>query len=86
MSRQEREVQESIARMEKACEAADMSRQAIIRGKSISHKGITTTSDADGNVIVSSSPENSAKLSFAEGEAIALSENLSDLIEWVPEK
>jgi len=85
VSRQEREVQESIDRMERDCEAAGMSRQAIIRGKSISHKGIITTSDTDGNVIVSS-PENSVKLSFTEGEAIALSENLSDLIEWVPEK
>jgi hypothetical protein len=57
------------------------SRQVIIRGKQVTQKGLTCESDEDGNVTVTG-PGNPVGLLFSEEEAIRLSENLSDLIEW----
>ena len=62
-------------------ERGDMSKQAIIRGKSVSLKGLTCSSDDDGNVTISS-PDNPASLLFTEEEVLGLAENLNNLIEW----
>jgi hypothetical protein len=62
-------------------EGYDMGKQAIIRGKSVSLKGLTCSSDDDGNVTISS-PDNPASLRFSENEVLGLAESLNNLIEW----
>ncbi len=56
----------------------------IIRAKGVSHGGMLVNSDDDGNVTVQQgmSMEDKYKLKLTEDEALALYENLGNLIEW----
>lgn len=62
-----------------------MTSSYIIRAKGVSHDGILVNSDKDGNVTIQQglSLEDKFKLKLSEEEALALYQNLSNMIEWI---
>lgn len=54
----------------------------IIREKGVSCKGVLVQSDPEGNVTVQLGLNDDGRTKFTEDEAIALYENLGNLIEW----
>jgi hypothetical protein len=57
-----------------------MSRQAVIREKHVSHKGITLKSDANGTVTVTTREK--GELQFTEAEFLSLVESSQNILEW----
>lgn len=57
----------------------DMSRQAVVRDKKVTHRGVTLQSDSDGNVTVT---HKGTELVFTETEFISLVDTASNVIEW----
>lgn len=59
----------------------------IVRDKAVSHGNMLVTSDPDGRVIIQQgmSMEDIFKLKLSEDEALALHENLGNMIEWKSE-
>jgi hypothetical protein len=56
-----------------------MSKQVVVRGKKVSHKGVTIQSDAEGNVTVTSKEK---ELQFTEAEFLAFVDTSTNVIEW----
>ena len=61
-----------------------MSRQAVIREKHVSHKGITLKSDANGTVTVTTREK--GELQFTEAEFLSLVESAQNILEWKSSK
>lgn len=64
-----------------ACKEEGMA-SFIIREKGVSCKGVLVQSDPEGNVTVQLGLNDDGRTKFTEDEAIALYENLGNLIEW----
>jgi hypothetical protein len=69
-----------------ACKEEGMA-SSIIRGKGVSHGNMLVNSDEDGNVTVQQgmSLDPAFGLKLTEAEALALYENLGNMIEWKSE-
>ncbi len=58
---------------------------AVIREKGVSAKGVLVQSDPEGNLTVQLGLNDDGRTKFTEEEALALYENLGNMIEWKPE-
>lgn len=56
-----------------------MSKQVVVRGKKVSHKGVTIQSDSEGNVTVTSKEK---ELQFSEAEFLTFVDTSTNVIEW----
>lgn len=57
----------------------EMSRQVVVRGKKVSHKGVTIASDTEGNVTVTLKEK---ELQFTEAEFLSFVDTSTNVIEW----
>jgi hypothetical protein len=67
-----------------ACKEEGMA-SVIIREKGVSCKGVLVQSDPEGNVTVQLGLNDDGRTRFTEGEALALYENLGNMITWESE-